>query len=152
VGLCYVAQDGLKLLPFLYPRHTPSSPSLILSFYWLLLRIEWEASVVAQVLERLPSGCETLKSNPRTTKKKKKKNWMRKLDTSGHACNPIHLRGWDQENHTLRPAWADSLQVPISKITRAKWTGGVVQGIEHLLCKCETLSSNSLKKKKLNES
>jgi hypothetical protein len=38
---------------------------------------------------------------------------------------------------------------PISKITRAKWTGGVAQVVERLLCKCEVLSSNSnLTKKK----
>jgi hypothetical protein len=38
---------------------------------------------------------------------------------------------------------------PISKITRATWTGGVAQAIEHLLCKCEALNSNpNLKKKK----
>jgi hypothetical protein len=35
------------------------------------------------------------------------------------------------------------------KITRTKWTGGVVQAVERLLCKCEALSSNSsLTKKK----
>jgi hypothetical protein len=40
-------------------------------------------------------------------------------------------------------------ETPISKITRAKWTGGMAQAIEHLLCKCEALSSNpSLTKKK----
>jgi hypothetical protein len=31
---------------------------------------------------------------------------------------------------------------PISKITRAKWTGNVVQTVEHLLCKHEALSPN----------
>jgi hypothetical protein len=34
----------------------------------------------------------------------------------------------------------------ISKITTAKWTGGVAQVVEHLLCKCEDLSSNPLQK------
>jgi hypothetical protein len=34
-------------------------------------------------------------------------------------------------------------QDPISKITRVKWTGGVAQVIEHLLCKCKVLRSNS---------
>jgi hypothetical protein len=29
------------------------------------------------------------------------------------------------------------------KIARTKWTGGVAQAIEHLLCKCEVLSPNS---------
>jgi hypothetical protein len=35
----------------------------------------------------------------------------------------------------MRPAWANSLQDPISKITRTKWTGDVAQAVEHLLCK-----------------
>jgi hypothetical protein len=41
-------------------------------------------------------------------------------------------------------------KTPISKITKAKWTGGMVQGVEHLLCKHKVLSSNSnhTKKKK----
>jgi starvation-inducible outer membrane lipoprotein len=34
------------------------------------------------------------------------------------------------------------LRDPISKITRAKWTGGVAQEVELLFCKCEALSSN----------
>jgi hypothetical protein len=39
---------------------------------------------------------------------------------------------------------ANSLQDPISKITRAKWTAGVAQAVEHLLCKCKALSSNHI--------
>jgi hypothetical protein len=34
------------------------------------------------------------------------------------------------------------LKNPISKITRAQWTGGVVQVVERLFCMHETLSSN----------
>jgi hypothetical protein len=60
-----------------------------------------------------------------------------------HTCNPSCLEGWDQEDHGLKPASANSLQDPISKITRAKWTGGVAQVVQCLLCKCEALSSNS---------
>jgi hypothetical protein len=37
---------------------------------------------------------------------------------------------------------------PISKITRAKGTGDVSQAAEHLLCKCEALSSNPVPPKK----
>jgi hypothetical protein len=49
----------------------------------------------------------------------------------------------------LRTTWANSLQDPISKITRAKWARGMVQVVESLLCKYEALSSNpSLTKKK----
>jgi hypothetical protein len=44
----------------------------------------------------------------------------------------------------LRPAWANSSRDPISKITRPKWT----QDVEHLLYKCEALSSNSTPTKK----
>jgi hypothetical protein len=42
------------------------------------------------------------------------------------------------------------LQKPISKITKAKWTGGVAQAVDGLLCKLKALSSNSgnTKKKK----
>jgi hypothetical protein len=47
------------------------------------------------------------------------------------------LGGWDPEDWGLRPAWANSSQDPISKITRAKWTGGVAQAMEYLLCKCK---------------
>jgi hypothetical protein len=37
---------------------------------------------------------------------------------------------------------ANSLRDPTSKITKEKWTGGVVQVVEHLFCKHEDLSSN----------
>jgi hypothetical protein len=33
-------------------------------------------------------------------------------------------------------------ETPISKITSAKWTGGVAQAVKCLLCKCEAQSSN----------
>jgi hypothetical protein len=59
-----------------------------------------------------------------------------------HVCDPSYLGGRDREDHGLRPAWANSLQDPISKITRAKWTRDLVQTIECLLCKCKALSSN----------
>jgi hypothetical protein len=46
-------------------------------------------------------------------------------------------------------AHANSLQVSISKITRAKWTGGVAQSIECLLCNHEAeLKPHSHQKKK----
>jgi hypothetical protein len=38
---------------------------------------------------------------------------------------------------------------PISKITRAKWTGGMAQAVERLVCKCEALSSNPNTKRKI---
>jgi hypothetical protein len=43
-------------------------------------------------------------------------------------------------------------ETPISKnITKAKWTGGGVQAVECLLCKCEALSLNSSPTKKTNK-
>jgi hypothetical protein len=53
----------------------------------------------------------------------------------------------------LRPASANRSQDPISKITRAKWTGGMAQEVENLLYKCKALSSNPIppkEKKKRN--
>jgi hypothetical protein len=58
-----------------------------------------------------------------------------------HTYNSSYSRDRDWEVHSLRPAWGTSLRDPISKITRAKWTGSVAQAVEHLLCKCEALSS-----------
>jgi hypothetical protein len=57
----------------------------------------------------------------------------------------------------VEASWANNSQDPISKITRAKWTGGLAQAVEHLLCKCKALSSNPVpskkkKKKKKRES
>jgi hypothetical protein len=59
-----------------------------------------------------------------------------------HACHPSYLGGWDQEDWRPKPAWTNSSGDPISKITRAKWAGGVGQVVELLLCKCKALSSN----------
>jgi hypothetical protein len=42
----------------------------------------------------------------------------------------------------LRPVQANSSQDPISKRTRAKWTGGVAQAAEYWLCKCNDRRSN----------
>jgi hypothetical protein len=44
-----------------------------------------------------------------------------------HAGNPSYLGVGDQKDCCLRLAWANSLRDLISKITRANWTGGVVQ-------------------------
>jgi hypothetical protein len=42
------------------------------------------------------------------------------------------------------------MRAPISKISRAKWTGGIDQVVEFLLWKCEALSSNPSPTKKKN--
>jgi hypothetical protein len=34
------------------------------------------------------------------------------------------------------------IETPISKITSAKWIGGLAQAVQHPLCEHETLSSN----------
>jgi hypothetical protein len=39
-------------------------------------------------------------------------------------------------------------ETPISKITRAEWTGNMAQTVECLLCKIEVLSSNPSPTKK----
>jgi hypothetical protein len=46
-----------------------------------------------------------------------------------HACNPSYSGGRDLEDHSLKPARADSSQDPISKRPITKWAGGVAQGI-----------------------
>jgi hypothetical protein len=55
-----------------------------------------------------------------------------------HTYNPSYLEGLDQENCGSRPAQANSLQHPISKITRAKWTGDMILMVEHLLCQVQS--------------
>jgi hypothetical protein len=66
-----------------------------------------------------------------------------------HTYNPSYLGGGSQEDCGSRPVQASSLQDPISKITRVKWTGGMVQVVEeHLLCNHEALSSNPSPTKK----
>jgi hypothetical protein len=47
-----------------------------------------------------------------------------------HACNPSYLGGREREDRGSRPAQANGSQDPISKITRAQWTGGVAQAVD----------------------
>jgi hypothetical protein len=46
---------------------------------------------------------------------------------------PVILATWEAEIRKIEVGGHDG--VTISKITKAKWTGGVAQVIEHLLCK-----------------
>jgi hypothetical protein len=58
-----------------------------------------------------------------------------------HTYKPSYLEDWDQEDHGLRPAWANSLWSPISKITRAR-AGAVAQVVRCLPSKYEASSLN----------
>jgi hypothetical protein len=57
---------------------------------------------------------------------------------------PVILAVWEAE------IWQSAVRGPISKITRAKWTGDVAQVVKCLLCKYEAINSNpgTTKKKK----
>jgi hypothetical protein len=48
-----------------------------------------------------------------------------------HTCNPSYSGGRDQEDCSLKPAWANSSQDPISKKKKTfkKRAGGVAQGV-----------------------
>jgi hypothetical protein len=59
-----------------------------------------------------------------------------------HTCNSSYLGDWDWENHGSKPAWANSLWDPISKISGAKCVRGMPQAVECLLCNREALNSN----------
>jgi hypothetical protein len=58
---------------------------------------------------------------------------------------PVILATWEAEIRRTRIRGhhgKKSSQDPISKITRVKWTPGVAQAVEHLLCKWQALGSN----------
>jgi hypothetical protein len=58
---------------------------------------------------------------------------------------PVILATWEAEiwRTKVRGQPGEILyKIPIFKITREKWTGGVAQVAENLHCKCEALSSN----------
>jgi hypothetical protein len=46
-----------------------------------------------------------------------------------HIYNPSYSGGRDQENHSSKAAWANSLRDPISKTPNPKWAGTVAQGV-----------------------
>jgi hypothetical protein len=59
-----------------------------------------------------------------------------------HTCNPSSLGGKGQEDHSSRPAQANTLWDPILKIHNPKRAGGLAQVVKYLLSKSEALSSN----------
>jgi hypothetical protein len=65
-----------------------------------------------------------------------------RLATAAHACNPSYFRGWDWDDHNLRPAWANSSRENMSKMTRAEWSRDWTQAVECLRCQYAALSSN----------
>jgi hypothetical protein len=46
-----------------------------------------------------------------------------------HTCNLSYTEGRDQEDHSLKPAQANSSQGPISKNSPQKKAGGVARGV-----------------------
>jgi hypothetical protein len=54
----------------------------------------------------------------------KEKSWA----PVAHSCNLSYSGGRDQEDCSLKPAQANSLQDPISKKPKTKTAGGVAQG------------------------
>jgi hypothetical protein len=67
---------------------------------------------------------------------------------------PVIPASWEAEmwKITVRgQPGQNSSRDPISKISRAEWTGGVVQKVEHLLCKCRALSSNPSQRERERE-
>jgi hypothetical protein len=102
-----------------------------------IINVIKRAGGVTQAVEHLVCKQETLHSNPSPTKKKKKK----KKNSSYE----------DQEDVVPSQTVCQPRQDSISKITRVKQAGGVVQEVACLLCKGKALSSNpcpTTKKKK----
>jgi hypothetical protein len=68
-----------------------------------------------------------------------------------HACNPNYSRSRDQEDHRLKPAQANSLRNPISKILHKNRTGGLAQGEgPEFKSQCHKKLHNGLHRKKLS--
>jgi hypothetical protein len=71
-------------------------------------------------------------------------------DVVAHAYNPSYSGGRDQEDHILKPAWANSPRDPIEKPNTKKGLT-VVQVIEYLSSKCEAQIPNASTRKKNRE-
>jgi hypothetical protein len=63
-----------------------------------------------------------------------------------NACTPGYLVGRDREDHGLRPTRQIVQETHISKITRAKWTGGMTQAVVFAL-QAQSLESKKYKNK-----
>jgi hypothetical protein len=60
------------------------------------------------VAEHMLSFVRALDLLPSTTSKEKKKKERKKKTPVAHACNSSYSGGRDQEDHGLKPAWANS--------------------------------------------
>jgi hypothetical protein len=96
----------------------------------------WYERVLNSYNRELEKGLRDM--NKKLRNKKKILSWV----LVAHTCNPSYLGGWDWEDHNLRSVQANSLWDPISKTTIAKWTEGVAQVVENLLCKHGALNLN----------
>jgi hypothetical protein len=125
------------------------SPDLSLPSSWdHSLSHQCQASIQTFLVHKEPDLQMSYNDQSRNTQftSMTKKKWARDKDrlftSSSHvpvapACHPSYLGGWDWEDHGSRPAWGTVLETPMSKITRAKWTSGVPQVSECLLCKAK---------------
>jgi hypothetical protein len=97
--------------------------------------------------EKWPKQCTHIWINE-LQKREKKTTQRSSTSKLPHASNPSYFGDWDQEDHSSSPAQANSSWDITSKLTRAKWSEGVAQMVEHLLCKNEALNSNPSPTKK----
>jgi hypothetical protein len=58
-----------------------------------------------------------------------------------YACKTRHLVDLDQEDGSQVQYRKIVCENPVTKVTRLKMTGDVVQAVENIFCKCKSLSS-----------
>jgi hypothetical protein len=68
-----------------------------------------------------------------------------------HTCHPSFLEGWDQEDHGLRPAWANSLRDPHLQNIQSKmgWRCGSSSRVAALQVRSPEFKSPPKKQKKI---
>jgi hypothetical protein len=71
--------------------------------------------------------------------------------SGGSPCNPSYLGGCNLRITVLGHPGQITHETSKSKITRAKWTGGVAHSVKHLLRKCKALQIPVPPKKKKRE-
>jgi hypothetical protein len=93
------------------------------------MKLELALSCWNKVLSKKRSTVSSFQRRSTSTTKKKKKTYQVPVALT---CNPSYFGGWDREDSSSRSVQANSSKDPISKITRATWTGGVAQVAELL--------------------